>query len=75
MLSLDTFKNTLGEKGKSLTDSEAEKLMLTQYKLANVLFDVWKRKTKIVVHEKNGNCIFISTFVEINFVFHHHSYA
>lgn len=73
MITLDTFRQILGEKGKHLNDDEIEKLLQVQYKLANVFFDMWIDKTDpiiikketFIIHKKNGNCISVETYSSI----------
>jgi len=61
MLSLELFKKSLGKRGELLTEVEIKQLYDLQYKLADLLFDAWimksKTVTKVVSHNKNGNCV------------------
>lgn len=65
MVDIETFKNSLGDMSKHLSEREIEKLLQLQYRLANVLFDLWQLKGKggvvsgavVVTHEKNGQCV------------------
>jgi len=66
MLSLQTFKKSLGATGKQFTEVETQELLDFQYRLANVLFDIWHQKTRteveggvIMVNKKNGNWIVV----------------
>ncbi len=66
MISVETFKKVLGKKSVGLSDTDIEKVMALQYKLANTLFDLWVKKSKItsidtivVTHKKDGNCVVI----------------
>lgn len=71
MITVEEHQKTLSAKGINLPDGEVQKLLDLQYKLANIFFDFWVKKTKpstvvtetiavhkkVVVHEKNGNCV------------------
>jgi hypothetical protein len=70
MISIAEHKKTLEAKGIHLTDENVGKLLTVQYKLANVFFDIWVKKTTpnvvmgvgVAIHKKNGNCIFVESF-------------
>lgn len=70
MISVAEHKKILEAKGIYLTDENVGKLLILQYKLANKFFDMWVKKTNtnvvmgagIVVHKKNGNCLFVESF-------------
>ena len=67
MLTIQTFKKSLGKMGERLTDKEVEKLFQLQSQFANTLFDLWQSKSrvdiavqaKITVHKKNGDAIML----------------
>jgi hypothetical protein len=66
MIDITTFKKSLGEIAKDLTDTDIKKLMDVEYKLANVFFDMFVKKSKIkenntvfVKYKKDGNLIFM----------------
>jgi hypothetical protein len=46
MISLDDFKNSLGDYAKRFTDEELEKLRQDMYQLADIAFDVWVQERK-----------------------------
>ena len=74
MLSLETFKKSLGKRGESLTDTQVEVLRASMYKFANASFDRWQKKikkpfvTQVREHKENGNCVtvYISGFLSMN---------
>jgi len=65
MLTIETFKKSLGDMGERLTEKELEKLLQFECQLANTLFDLWQPKSKgdaisgnvLVTHEKNGKWV------------------
>lgn len=66
MIDITTFKKSLGKKAEELADTDIEKIMEMQYKLANVFFDLWVKNSKInkettvfVKYKKDGNFIFM----------------
>ena len=71
MIPVDTFRKSLGERGKRLPEQDVEKLMHLLYRLGNALFDEWQGKNKVVinsivvVHKKDGNActVYISEFI------------
>ncbi len=72
MITVQEHQKSLSAKGIHLSEQETSKLLDLQYKLANILFDLWVKQTKpdvvvgsvMVVHKENGNCVFGSyTFV------------
>lgn len=70
MITLETFKKTLGEKGKHLTEQEVIKLRDVYYGFAHIFFDMFALKgtqkivssTTIVAHKENGNACCSVTF-------------
>jgi len=46
MISLDDFKNSLGDYAKRFTDEELERLRQDMYQLADIAFDVWVKERK-----------------------------
>lgn len=74
MISLQTFKEALGKRGKDLTEIEVKQLFELQYKLADVLFDVWKSNakkqetTEVTTYSENGNCSDLVFIIEPAYV-------
>jgi len=50
MVDLEKFKKALGEAGKGLSEEEIKGIMELQDKIADALFDMWRKETK----KKNG---------------------
>jgi hypothetical protein len=46
MISLDDFKNSLGDYAKRFTDEELERLRQDMYQLADIAFDIWVKEKK-----------------------------
>ena len=46
MISLDDFKNSLGDYAKRFTDEELERLRQDMYQLADIAFDIWSSEKK-----------------------------
>ena len=46
MISIEKYKKILGPEAQNLTDKEIEQIRDAQYKLANVLFDMWQEDEK-----------------------------
>ncbi|MCX6724328.1 MAG: hypothetical protein NT155_04160 [Candidatus Staskawiczbacteria bacterium] len=77
MINFETFKKSLREAGKNLSDDKLKILMDIQYKFANTVFDLWvnkangvtetiKMETSIKIHKDNGNACTVEEF-EFNF--------
>ena len=47
MISIEKFKKLLGSEAQNLTDKEIEQIRNDQYKLADILFDMWRKNKKI----------------------------
>lgn len=74
MIEIEDFKKALGEKAEHMSLQDIEKLKNWQYKLANVLFDVWNKNEKkqkigtiVIVHKENGHLINCWDFGEISY--------
>ena len=71
MLTLQTFKKSLGKRADGLSETEVQSLFTLQCKLADLLFDSWKvhlsteAKTVVRTHKQNGN--YVSVFVYRDF--------
>lgn len=48
MISLDKFKELLGDEAIGLTDEEIEEIMDAQYKFARLAFDKWAQEKGLV---------------------------
>ena len=46
MIPLSTYREKLGEKSAKMSDAELEKLRDLQYKLADIIIDMWIEKFK-----------------------------
>ena len=46
MISIEKYKKILGPEAQNLTDKEIEQIRDAQYKLAEVLFDMWWKDEK-----------------------------
>ena len=46
MISLDDFKNSLGDYAKRFTDEELEQLRQDMYQLAEIGFDLWAKEKR-----------------------------
>lgn len=52
MISIEKYKKILGPEAQNLTDKEIEQIRDAQYKLADVLFDMWWEDK----NKKNRKC-------------------
>ena len=51
MISIEKYKKILGKEAQNLTDEEIEQIRDAQYKLADILFDMWQEDK----NKKNRN--------------------
>ncbi|OHA52534.1 MAG: hypothetical protein A3A97_03925 [Candidatus Terrybacteria bacterium RIFCSPLOWO2_01_FULL_40_23] len=69
MIPIEDFRKSLGETGRMLPQREIEGLLRLHYQIADVLFDLWIRKTaktvvsaQIQIHKQDGNIIEVFNF-------------
>jgi len=74
MITIQAFRKSLGKVGKNLSEQELANLLNFQYRLSNVLFDIWKDKhqsdiqiaAKVVVRTKDGHAASVEFYGEFN---------